>query len=224
MADATPYVPIALSFLLLIVCVICHRSKVDRTEVEEKSLRLLRSWLSPKQAQQWDTLSEFEVVGSHTETRYRIRRGKVMNIHELANPLPSSPIGVLHRGRPRAGCIEWVGSAQCKLQVDTLTGLSNGGVRVHSSQHRSAGWLPPRVPRRHRHPPMLDLFDADTFGPQPDDRQPSGFRRHLEWISRHVRWLATFAWPARMVIVLGEIAVAYLCLLFGLLVGAALHG
>ena len=83
MTHAVPYVPVALSFLLLIVALICHRSKNNRSEVEGRSLRLLRSWLSPRQAQQWDALSEFEVVGSHTETRYRIRRGKVMNVHEL---------------------------------------------------------------------------------------------------------------------------------------------
>ena len=83
MTHAVPYVPVALSFLLLIVALICHRSKNNRAEVEERGLRLLRSWLSPKQAQQWDARSEFEVVGSHTETRYRIRRGKVMNVHEL---------------------------------------------------------------------------------------------------------------------------------------------
>src|SRR6516165_10862716 len=83
MAHAVPYVPVALSFLLIIVALICHRSKNNRAEVEERSLRLLRSWLCPRQAQQWDALSEFEVVGSHTETRYSIRRGKVMNVHEL---------------------------------------------------------------------------------------------------------------------------------------------
>jgi hypothetical protein len=83
MTHAVPYVPVALSFLLLIVALICHRSKNNRAEVEERSLRLLRSWLSPRQAQQWDALSEFEVVGSHTETRYRIRRGRAMNVHEL---------------------------------------------------------------------------------------------------------------------------------------------
>jgi hypothetical protein len=78
------FIPIALSFLVLIVSLICYRSPTNnRAEVEEKSFRLLRSWLSPNQAQQWDALSEFEVVGSHTETRYRIRRGKVMNVHEL---------------------------------------------------------------------------------------------------------------------------------------------
>ena len=78
------FIPIALSFLVLVVSLICYRSPTNnRAEVEEKSFRLLRSWLSPNQAQQWDALSEFEVVGSHTETRYRIRRGKVMNVHEL---------------------------------------------------------------------------------------------------------------------------------------------
>jgi hypothetical protein len=85
MAHAAEYVPIALGFLLLIVGLICRSSSVpiDRTEVEERGFRLLRSWLSPEQAQRWDAVSEFEVLGSHTGTRYRIRRGKVINVHEL---------------------------------------------------------------------------------------------------------------------------------------------
>jgi hypothetical protein len=83
MIHGVAFVPVALSFLLLIVFLICHRSKNNRAEVEERSLRLLRSWLSPGQAQRWDAVSEFEVMGSHTETRYCIRRGKVMNVHEL---------------------------------------------------------------------------------------------------------------------------------------------
>ena len=79
------YVLIALSFLVLIFGLSCHSSliPIDRAEVEERSLQLLRSWLSAKQVQQWDAVSEFEVVGSHTGTRYRIRRGKMMNVHEL---------------------------------------------------------------------------------------------------------------------------------------------
>jgi hypothetical protein len=85
MIHAAEYVSIALTFLLLIVWLLCHPSPIaiERAEVEEKGLRLLRSWLSPEQALQWDALSEFDVVGSHTGTRYRIRRGKVMNVHEL---------------------------------------------------------------------------------------------------------------------------------------------
>jgi hypothetical protein len=39
--------------------------------------------LTPQQAKQWDTEKEFEVVGLHTGTRYRIRRGTTMNIDEL---------------------------------------------------------------------------------------------------------------------------------------------
>jgi hypothetical protein len=85
MTHAAAYVPIALSFLVLIVWLIYQSSPVpiDRAETEERGLRLLRSWLSQKQAEQWNALNEFEVVGSHSGTRYRIRRGKVMNVHEL---------------------------------------------------------------------------------------------------------------------------------------------
>jgi hypothetical protein len=59
MAHAAAYVAIALSFLVLIIWLICHSSPVpiDRSEVEERGLRLLRSWLNPKQAQQWDALN-----------------------------------------------------------------------------------------------------------------------------------------------------------------------
>ena len=67
----------------------------------------------------------------------------------------------------------------------------------------------------------MDLFDARTYGPQPDDRQLSAWRR--EW-HRHARWLRSHHWSARLVIVIGEVAVAYLALVFGLLVGAGLHG
>jgi hypothetical protein len=50
---------------------------------EERSQDLLRQWLSPDQVDQYDTYWRFDVVGSDTGTRYRIRRGTVMNIEEL---------------------------------------------------------------------------------------------------------------------------------------------
>jgi hypothetical protein len=51
---------------------------------EERSQYLLRQWLSPDQAEQYDLYQRFDVVGSDTGTRYRIRRGTTMNIEELA--------------------------------------------------------------------------------------------------------------------------------------------
>jgi hypothetical protein len=94
MTHVAAYVPIALSFLMLIVYLIYHPSSVDCAEVEEKGLRLLRSWLSPKQAQQWEALNEFEVVGSHTDTRYRIRRGRMMTVALWCfGPKGALPIG-----------------------------------------------------------------------------------------------------------------------------------
>src|SRR5262252_3048900 len=51
---------------------------------EERSQILLRQWLSPDQAEQYDKDQRFEVVGSDTGTRYRILRGTTMNIVELA--------------------------------------------------------------------------------------------------------------------------------------------
>jgi hypothetical protein len=52
-------------------------------QAEQKALALFRPWLSPEQAQQYNSLKHFEVIGSDTGTRYRIRHGKMMNIDEL---------------------------------------------------------------------------------------------------------------------------------------------
>jgi hypothetical protein len=51
---------------------------------EERSQDLLRQWLSPDQAEQYDRCQLFEVVGSDTGRRYRIRLGTTMNVEELA--------------------------------------------------------------------------------------------------------------------------------------------
>ena len=51
---------------------------------EERSQDLLRQWLSPDQAEQYDRCQLFEVVGSDTGRRYLILRGTTMNIVELA--------------------------------------------------------------------------------------------------------------------------------------------
>jgi hypothetical protein len=45
----------------------------------------------------------------------------------------------------------------------------------------------------------MDLFDADSLGPQAGDRQLSAIRRHWEWIVQH-------EWPARVVIVVAEVS------------------
>jgi hypothetical protein len=51
---------------------------------EERSQDLLRQWLSPDQAEQYDKYQRFEVVGCDTGTHYRISHGTTMNIEELA--------------------------------------------------------------------------------------------------------------------------------------------
>jgi hypothetical protein len=46
-------------------------------------MRLLRENLTPAQRQQYDRYGYFEVVGSKTGKRYRIRHGRSMNIDQL---------------------------------------------------------------------------------------------------------------------------------------------
>jgi hypothetical protein len=55
----------------------------DHLRAEEKGAALLRSWLSPEQAELWDSHRHFYVVGSDTGRNYRIKYGRSMNIEEL---------------------------------------------------------------------------------------------------------------------------------------------
>jgi hypothetical protein len=56
----------------------------DRTQAAAKGADLLRSWLSPEQAELWDSGKHyFYVTGCDTGICYRIRRGMTMNIDEL---------------------------------------------------------------------------------------------------------------------------------------------
>ena len=59
------------------------RTRAPTSEAEQKAHALLRSWLSPEQARQYDSQKHFEVIGSDTGTRYRIRHGNMMNIEQL---------------------------------------------------------------------------------------------------------------------------------------------
>jgi hypothetical protein len=55
----------------------------DYSVAEIRAQKLLRSWLSLEQRDQYDARGFFEVVGSDTGARYRINRGHVFNIQEL---------------------------------------------------------------------------------------------------------------------------------------------
>jgi hypothetical protein len=73
--------------------VICRESRGDPAHTTPTSMKhtkcgagylpLLRPWLSPEQVEQFSSYKYFDVIGSHTGKRYRIRRGTSMNIDEL---------------------------------------------------------------------------------------------------------------------------------------------
>jgi hypothetical protein len=46
-----------------------HARGRARRQAEENGLALLRCWLTPKQAEQWDSGREFDVVGCDTRAR-----------------------------------------------------------------------------------------------------------------------------------------------------------
>ncbi len=59
------------------------RMNRQRAVVEQKAVTLLKGWLSPAQLAQYEVSGHFEVTGSHSGTRYRIRHGRQMNVDEL---------------------------------------------------------------------------------------------------------------------------------------------
>lgn len=52
-------------------------------EAQKKAQDLLRSWLTPDQAKQYDANKYFEVVGSDTKKRYRVYQGRQQNVWEV---------------------------------------------------------------------------------------------------------------------------------------------
>jgi hypothetical protein len=60
-----------------------YRRSRSRAPAEQKSIALLRSWLTPEQLNQGDMRGEFEVIGGDTGTHFRITFGTAMNIHQL---------------------------------------------------------------------------------------------------------------------------------------------
>jgi hypothetical protein len=57
------------------------RTRPPSAQAQQKALALLRLWLSPEQAAQYNSKKHFDVIGSDTGTRYRIRHGT--NIDQL---------------------------------------------------------------------------------------------------------------------------------------------
>jgi hypothetical protein len=70
---------------VMFVIVTAERMRAPTVEAEQKAHALLRAWLSPEQTQQYNSQKHFDVIGSDTGTRYRIRHGRMVNIDQLRN-------------------------------------------------------------------------------------------------------------------------------------------
>jgi hypothetical protein len=66
-----------------LIFVILTDTRPPSRQAQEKSLGLLRRWLSPEQAAQYNSKQHFDVIGSDTGTRYRIQHGQITNIDQL---------------------------------------------------------------------------------------------------------------------------------------------
>jgi hypothetical protein len=68
---------------VIIAIMVGERVRGATSQAKKKAVALMRPWLSPQQARQYDSRKHFEVIGSDTGTRYRIRHGHMMNIDQL---------------------------------------------------------------------------------------------------------------------------------------------
>ena len=59
-----------------------HVVRNRRREAEQKAGILLKGWLSPLQLAQYERDGTFDVTGSNSSKRYRIRRERQMNVDE----------------------------------------------------------------------------------------------------------------------------------------------
>jgi hypothetical protein len=71
--------------LVLAELVRCYHVRLARVrrQAEQKALVLLKQWLSPAQLAQYERDRTFDVTGSNTGKRYRIRHERQMNIDEF---------------------------------------------------------------------------------------------------------------------------------------------
>ena len=80
---AVPFVLVVTMTLALVTDPDLRWRMRARRPAERRGVALLRSWLTPEQAEQWDSRGSFDVIGCDTGRRFRITRGTAMNIHEL---------------------------------------------------------------------------------------------------------------------------------------------
>ena len=82
--------------LLLILCAVmwgivlldtagrrCGRAYSRVSKAEQRASTLLKEWLTPEQCTKYERRGYFEVRGSHTGKRYRIRSARQMNVDQL---------------------------------------------------------------------------------------------------------------------------------------------
>jgi hypothetical protein len=80
---AEPGLSVGLGCMLALLIGLAIKWQIGNELAEAKGRALLRYWLTPEQARQWDLYGHFEVIGSDTGTHYRVRYGRAVNIDEL---------------------------------------------------------------------------------------------------------------------------------------------
>ncbi|MDB5604073.1 MAG: hypothetical protein JWP25_973 [Bradyrhizobium sp.] len=60
-----------------------YRNFFHENSNEERGLRLLKQWLSPRQLIQFEGDLYFDVIGSDSGATYRIHYGTSMNVHQI---------------------------------------------------------------------------------------------------------------------------------------------
>jgi hypothetical protein len=96
----------------------------SQQDAELKGHRLLEEWLSPQQRAQYKSSGSFEVTGSDSGTRYRIWRGRQMNIEELDSDGNSAVIWCFLPGRGWLPCGDVMLAQKLALENDEQAALA----------------------------------------------------------------------------------------------------
>jgi hypothetical protein len=83
LSDTWPLLFCALINGLALVLMCSRRARSPWGRAEQKALFLLKHWLSSAQVTQYENNGYFEVRGSHSGKRYRIRCARQMNVDEI---------------------------------------------------------------------------------------------------------------------------------------------
>ena len=126
------------------------------SKAEQRASTLLKEWLTREQCIQYQRLGYFEVRGSHSGKRYRIRPARQMNVDQLDERgrrvdvlcflpekyVPVSDVMLLedYTEKPRT-CPTWCGGTACKSRSSALNAAGGAAHKQFAGTFGGSGQI-----------------------------------------------------------------------------------